>query len=271
MLQILFICVQNRDRRMRPDTLTDSVVRNRGEIDLWITRLIATSGRLRDFEDRCSEDEKRRADGFRLGRLRESFVIGRGLLRSILSSYIGQRPDDLQFQYGPKGKPLLRSNSEQTLYFNLAHSENLAICAVSRDCELGVDVERVRDLADLISIAKHFFTEPEYLDIMRLAPAQRAEGFFNCWTRKEAFLKAIGDGLSVPLNEFQVSLAPGDPAAFRTYDGAGQRLSGWSLFHLQPAAGYVGAVAVPLSDCFVDEHKFSTASSCLEYLGARRS
>lgn len=251
---------------MKVDLHSDCFLINRGEIHLWIARLIATEDRFRALLDMCSPDEKQRADAFRFENLKESFIVGRGLLRSILGFYLGQRPEHIHFQYGTKGKPLLPSVPEQTLHFNLAHSEDLVIYAISRDCELGVDVECLREVSDPIGIAKHFFAKPEYLDLLRLLPVQRTEGFFNCWTRKEAFLKTVGDGLSVPLSEFQVSLVPDQPAEFRKFNDDRYRFSQWSLLHLRPATGYIGALAIPVSRCLVHERKFCTANTCLEYL-----
>jgi 4'-phosphopantetheinyl transferase len=137
------------------------------------------------------------------------------------------------------------------LYFNLAYSEDLVIYALSGDCELGIDVERVRELPDLMRIAKHFFAEPEYRDLMKLTLFSEQKASSIAWTRKEAFLKALGNGLSVPLSDFQVSLAPGQPAAFHKLNDKKDRLCQWTLLHLQPAPGYVGALAAPISRCFV--------------------
>ena len=192
-------------------------------------------------------------------------MVGRALLRFILARYLRRQPADIVFTYGANGKPAL-DNTEPTLHFNLAHSENRVVYAFSHAGELGVDIELVRSLPEFESIARHFFSPEECAQLLSLPAGQRAEAFFNCWTRKEAYLKAVGDGLMVPLNSFQVSLLPDQPAAFIKLAGDRYPASQWGLFHLNFPDGYIGALAIPLPGCTLHWWTFADAVQCFEYL-----
>jgi 4'-phosphopantetheinyl transferase len=221
----------------RPDLLT---LPSR-EIHLSYARLHAPPMVIRSLLEVLSRDERERAARFHFDRHREAFIISRGLLRSILCLYTGVPPDKLVFIYGAKGKPSLPDSS---IYFNLSHSKDVALYAVAREPLLGVDVEWIRPMSDAESIAKRFFSPAEYAEVMALDEKTRSLGFLNCWTRKEAYVKAVGDGLHVPLDEFQVSLMPGQQAIFHSINGDRERAARWSLFDVRPTEGYVGALAV---------------------------
>jgi 4'-phosphopantetheinyl transferase len=178
--------------------LEESFFMQQGQVDLWYVHLLAAPVRIADLYETLSHDEKRRANRFYFEKDRDSFIIGRGILRAVLGAYLGQSPRTIHFQYGPNGKPGLQPRSRPVLYFNLTHSEEFAVYAFSRDCELGVDLECLREIGNAEDIASRFFSPDECADLLSLNPDQRKEAFFNCWTRKEAYLKAVGDGLSVP-------------------------------------------------------------------------
>jgi 4'-phosphopantetheinyl transferase len=190
-------------------------------------------------------DEKGRAERYHFRRDRDHFVVARGALRTILGRYLDTPPDRLRFRYGPYGKPALSSHGDAgALRFNISHSHGLALCAVTRGREIGVDVEHVREEVAGEEIAEQFFSRREVATLRALPPHMRAQGFFNCWTRKEAYIKARGEGLSLPLDEFDVSLSPGEPAALL---GAREKTHGaerWALRELAPGHGYVAAMAV---------------------------
>jgi 4'-phosphopantetheinyl transferase len=131
-------------------------------------------------------------------------------------------------------------------HFNLAHSHELAVYAFARHHAVGIDVEYVRELADARQLAARFFSARENAAWLALPAGQRAVGFYNCWTRKEAYIKAIGEGLSCPLDQFDVSLAPGEPARLLSIAGDEGAANQWSLWTLSPAPGYVGALAAAL-------------------------
>jgi 4'-phosphopantetheinyl transferase len=192
-------------------------------------------------------DEQARAGRFHFDHDRARFIVGRGALRSILSGYVGAEPRQLQFVLGPHGKPTLAASCGR-LCFNVSHSKKLGLCAVSRHSEIGVDLEYIRPVADAERIAERFFSAQENAVLQSLPANQRQAAFFNCWTRKEAFIKAIGEGLSHPLNQFDVALVPGEPARFLSIGGDAQEALRWSLYHLSPGVGYTGALAVKGND-----------------------
>jgi 4'-phosphopantetheinyl transferase len=192
-----------------------------------------------------SDTERARAGRFVFERDRRRFIVGRARLRELLASRLGTRPDRVELDKGPRGKPRLAGGfAESDLRFNLSHCGDVALYAFSRGREIGVDVEAVRELRAADAIAARFFSPRENQSYLALDPRDRPLGFFNCWTRKEAFIKALGEGLHYPLAGFDVSLAPGEPARILRvgdtpdYDGA------WCLESLAPGPGMVAAVVV---------------------------
>ena len=240
---------------------------NKTDIHLWTASLSVTGTEKYSLVEVLSPDERKRADAFRFEKHRNSFIVGRALLRFILARYLRQAPAGITFRYGANGKPALDA-AEPILHFNLAHSENRVVYAVSEAGELGVDIERVRSLPECESIARHFFSSEECAQLLSVPANERAESFFNCWTRKEAYLKAVGDGLMVPLNSFQVSLLPDQPAAFIRLTGDRYPVSQWSLFHLNFPDGYIGALAIPLPSCTLHWWTFADAVQCFDYLAS---
>lgn len=186
-------------------------------------------------------DELARAASFVYDVHRNRYVAGRLALRELLGRYLDLPPSAVQFRYSKYGKPELPGS---TLRFNVAHSEDLAVIGLTAQDRLGVDVERFRELQDIAGVARSVFSERE-LDVFQALPgALKIEGFFNCWTRKEAFVKAVGEGLSHPLDGFDVTLRPGEAVRLLEVEGSTARAAEWSLFDLRPIDGWVGAVAV---------------------------
>jgi 4'-phosphopantetheinyl transferase len=214
-------------------------------LHLWAARLDPPAPRVAELRRLLDPDERARADRFRFDVHRRRFIVGRGFQRLLLGSYLGADPASLVYAYGPKGKPALAGRHEGAgLWFNLSNSEELALLGLDREREIGVDVEHLRPLSDLEALAERFFSAGESRTLLALPPAERIRGFFNCWTRKEAYLKAVGDGLSAPLNRFDVTLSPGEPARMLALEGSSERAAAWSLYHLEPVEGYLGAVAI---------------------------
>jgi len=214
------------------------------EVHLWIVRLEASED---NFERSCSwlsADEIARAERFRFERHRRAFVLGRAALRALLATYIGIAPADVCFVYGQQGKPAL-ADASCDLRFNASNSGDLAACAFTRGCEIGVDVEQYRRVSDLDHIAHRFFSPEEAAEVLGLSAADKDAGFFNCWTRKEAYIKAMGGGLSIPLDSFRVTLFPGVTARMVTLGGSAEAARSWTLHDFTPAAGYAGAIAYP--------------------------
>jgi 4'-phosphopantetheinyl transferase len=236
------------------------------EIHLCVVRLAVSEMRIPEFFNLLSETERRIALSFRRESQKQRYTITHGLLRSILGWYVGCRAEDIVFRYGPKGKPSLQCPSKPALYFNLAHSEQCALYGFCQGSELGVDLEFIRELPEAETLAKQFFSEQEATEIHNVSSTLRTEAFLNCWTRKEAYVKATGEGLSSPLNEFCVSLLPGEPPEFRVLNGPTGPIEKWTLLHLKPSQEYVGAVAVPLPNCCFKKQSFYNAEECLQHL-----
>jgi len=213
------------------------------EIHVWRVALDQPDWLVEQLRQWLASDEQARASRFYFDHDRTRYIVGRGALRSILSGYLGTEPNQLQFEYGLHGKPALTASCGQ-IHFNTSHSKGLGLCAVTRQCELGVDLELVRLVIDAEQIAQRFFSAQENAVFQSLPVEQRQAAFSYCWTRKEAFIKAIGEGLSHPLDQFDVSFAPGEPAKFLSIGGSAQNALGWSLFSLTPGSNYVGALAV---------------------------
>jgi 4'-phosphopantetheinyl transferase len=211
------------------------------EIQIWGIWLTASDAAVAYYHSILSVDERHRAERFRFGNLRRSYILSRGGLRIVLAHYLGCAPTGIEFIGGPKGKPALRHSSR--IQFNVSHSGQMALYALTVGCELGVDVEQLRTLEDTESIAKRFFSPGEASELLSLNSEERGPAFFRCWTRKEAYVKAIGDGLTIPLNGFQVTLLPGVPARFIQLAGDPGIAREWILEHLDLAPGYIGALA----------------------------
>lgn len=212
-------------------------------VHLWCASLDLPELAQQSLAALLSAEERSRARTFRFERDRQRWIARRGLLRRLLGRYLGVDPAELRFVYGPRGKPALAAPA--VLAFNLSHSGGLALYAVSAasSIRLGVDVELIRsDLAHL-PLAKRYFSPAEQAALQALPKSQQLAAFFRCWTRKEAFVKALGEGLSVPLDSFDVSLSAGEaqllawrhPAAAETV---------CTLFDLEPAPGFAAALAV---------------------------
>jgi 4'-phosphopantetheinyl transferase len=224
---------------LEPMTLHDD------EVHVWKAVLQSPSAVILDLWQTLSPDEKQRALKFHFQRECDRFIVSRGLLRAILSCYLSQAPDQIRFAYNEFGKPALRNIvGHGSLEFNLSHADNLALFAISQRRRVGIDVERMRaDLANP-TVAKHFFSASEQDDLETLPPEEWQRGFFTCWTRKEAFVKAQGEGLSIPLTQFDVSLLPEEAAALLTVRNCGTDASKWSLREIPVGSDYVAALAV---------------------------
>lgn len=191
-----------------------------------------------------SVDELRRAERFLMDRHRVRFIAGRARLRALLARYLGRRPGELEFHYEALGKPgLAPQQNTLGLQFNFSNSHTLGLLAVSPRSEpLGADVEHLRELHDLLGLARRFFDASESEALLRLTDGAQRAAFFRLWTRKEAFLKAVGKGLTFPLNEVVVSLGDIPAPRIVTIQGDPEAAAAWHLFHLIPDFDYVAAV-----------------------------
>lgn len=208
------------------------------EVHVWRASLKTEREVFDRFEATLASDEKSRAARFVFPRDRDSFVMARGILRELLGKYLGWPPATLEFDYGPHGKPALHTeNSHPPICFNLAHSHGLALYAFADRRELGIDLELIRPDFGGEEVAKRFFSTRELTELRAWPPALQAQGFFACWTRKEAYVKALGGGLQIPLNSFDVSLTSGRLGQLHS-----ARNLLWSLHSFQPAPQFVAAV-----------------------------
>ena len=227
------------------DSPPKTLVLPNNAVHVWRASLHVSASELRTLEDTLAVDERARAERFYFQKHREHFIAGRGLLRNILSRYLDREPDQLRFRYNSYGKPdLTEDTGAEGLCFNLSHSHGIALYALTRGREIGVDIEYFRPDVETEKLAERFFSPREAAVLRSLPEHLRKEGFFNCWTRKEAYIKAEGKGMSIPLSAFDVSLTPGEPAALLHTESPPQETSRWSLQALNPAPGYAGALAV---------------------------
>ena len=190
-----------------------------GEIHVWRASLSVHPTIMRSLESALAEDEKARAMRFIFERDRDRFVAARGILRDLLGRYIPCTPETIDFAYGPRGKPaIVGPGTRPDIRFNLSHSHSLAVITIGRGREVGIDVELIRTEFAGEAIARRYFSVKEVAELSSLSAELRTEGFFLCWTRKEAYIKAKGDGLQIPLDSFDVSLSPGLPATLSSAD-----------------------------------------------------
>jgi 4'-phosphopantetheinyl transferase len=216
-------------------------------VSVWTATLNRSEGERTAWESTLSPDELARANRFHFVKDRDHYVVARGLLRKLLGEYLHQDPRKLEFTYGPYGRPELSGAAAASgASFNLAHSGGLAAYAISRGRNLGIDVERIQAESAGEDIARRYFSTREVSDLQSLPPKEKVAAFFRCWTRKEAYLKALGTGLQTPLDSFSVSLLPDQPALF--LEGV---TPDWRMETFQPAGGYAGAVVYSGLPCTV--------------------
>ncbi len=216
------------------------------EVHVWTASRDAPDDAVGAMRGLLDDDERRRADRFASAEDRRRFAVGRGLLRTILGRYLDRAPGSLRFVANAHGKPGLDPGSgvDPTLRFNLAHSGSLVVYALARGRELGVDIEWVRPEFGGEAIAGRFFAPGEVAALRALPPEARALAFFHGWSRKEAYIKALGQGLALPLDGFEVALAPDRPAALLATPHAPAEAARWSLVALPTEPGYVAAACV---------------------------
>ena len=225
----------------RPEPKSDA-------IDVWRAELAVDSATLWRLENLLADDERARAARFVFEQDRNRYVAARGILRDVLGRYLQCPPQAIEFVYGVRGKPgVVSGEPRYPLRFNLSHSHGLALIGIGSGREIGIDIERMRPEFAGEEIAKRYFSAKEIAELSRLPEELRTEGFFLCWTRKEAYIKATGDGLHIPLDSFDVSLTPGKPAILSSVDA-----SRWSIESFDPSlisdTSYAAAVVAQGQD-----------------------
>lgn len=221
------------------------------EVHVWTVPLSVPDELRPCLLDLLSPDERQRASRYAHRLAREQFITARAFARVVLSRYLSTQPRRIRFELTGTGKPVLPG---RPLHFNISHSHEIGLIAVTRRDEVGIDIERVRSMPTYLDMAGRYFTATEALAIRGLPTPVSEEAFFHVWTRKEAFLKAIGLGLSHGLERFEVSVPPDDPARILHIDGDHGAGAGWAMRTLHPAPGYVAALALYGGDFQVMHH-----------------
>lgn len=211
-------------------------------IHIWRVPLQQPPATLAHFKKQLIETENQRAGRFYFARDQRRYIVARGTLRLLLSRYLAQPTASLPIDYTKYNKPYLVGSN---LNFNVTHSGELALIGFVWHREIGVDIEYTgRIIEDAAAIAQRFFSANENAIFQQLPQHQQQTAFYNCWTRKEAYIKAIGEGLSHPLDTFDVTLRPGEPAQFLSIDNNPTLTAQWSLTTLHPGRDYIAALAI---------------------------
>ena len=215
------------------------------EVHVWRASLdldVTSKSRLAQT---LTQDEQHRANRFHFDRDRDRFLVARGILRVVLGRYLNLSPDQVPIGYTAFGKPILEKPlPTEALNYNLSHSDDVALYAFSHSYRVGIDLERIRPDIVVEEVAERFFSPDELAALRALSTDDRINAFFACWTRKEAYLKARGEGLSIPLDSFDVSLKPGEPAKLLNSRDDPQAVARWSLRTLNVGPGYAATAAV---------------------------
>lgn len=231
-------------------------------LHIWQIPLDVAAEHLPTLQQLLDDTERERAGRFHFDRDRRRFIVCRSAQRRILSHYCAGAAADLRFQYTSRGKPSLAGQSSSpSILFNISNSKDLALCAVAMRGDLGVDLEKIREMRDLRQLAAHFFAATEISELDELTGQRQLQAFFTIWTRKEAILKAVGTGLAFPLDQVVVTGNPDDNRLLKF--GAGSTSAKWWLQSLAPGPGYVGAVATDFAPARTSCFSFDPASTLL--------
>jgi 4'-phosphopantetheinyl transferase len=205
-----------------------------------------------------SDDERQRAARFAFPELSQKFTLARAVLRRLIANFSNTDPAALLFNYGPQGKPFI-THLEQPIQFSVSHSGDLAAYVITGGQDVGIDIEKHRGIPDFEDIAKRFFCRAEYDELLSLAPVHREEAFLQYWVRKEAYIKAVGEGLSIDPSSFRVSPLSQHPTAVLEVFDRSSESSRWAIHGFTPMDNYCGAVAVRDPQCAVEFRPLSSA------------
>ncbi len=238
-----------------------------GVVHVWRALLVQKDPVLARLEQLLSREERERASRFHFEKDRRSFVVARGVLRDILSRYLVRAAGSLVFEYTEYGKPYIAPEvNENGICFNLSHSGEFALYAITLKTRVGIDVERIRpDFAGL-DIAERYFSQTERAALSRLKNDAQTRAFFDCWARKEAFMKADGRGLSLGLDQFDVSLSPGAPARLLRAKWDAEIEEKWCMHALDVHAGYAAALAAECPACNIEQWRWEAGPADSESL-----
>jgi 4'-phosphopantetheinyl transferase len=223
---------------------TDMPILMAGDVHLWTARQSSAAQSVATLRRLLSPSEKGAASRFYFEGHRLSYIFAHGMLRHVLSNYVRHAPTQIRFELNSYGKPFLKASDPGHVQFNMSHSGDVVLIGVIRDRQIGVDVELTRPLRDFAAIAQKNFTPQEYALIKSHPAGAQHHAFFTSWTRKEAFIKAVGKGFAIPLNTFDTSIAPGNPGRWLKAPLEARDVHSWWLADLIVPPGYAGALAV---------------------------
>ncbi len=222
---------------IQPPTLSSS------DVHVWRAGLEVPEKELHELQKLLSDDEQERSTAFYFDQHRKHYIAGRAILRMLLGQYLACAPEEISFAYNTYGKPALSgAHKSESLRFNVSHSYGMALFAFVLGRGIGIDIEKIRPRMLSDKIPEHFFAPEEVTALRKLPQAQQVEAFFNCWTRKEAFVKAHGNGLALPLNGFVVSCDSEPKLLSTAFDASAAKQ--WKLYSLAPYDSYAAALAV---------------------------
>lgn len=214
------------------------------DIHVWVVDVDRHFARVESFYKTLDLRERERAGRFNFQLHGQRYIVAHGLLRQIIGRIIDLPPEAIVYRYGKLGKPyLVGDHKTDNLQFNLSHCEGLVLIGLSRRRRVGVDIEGIRDVPDFIQVARRFFGPREIAALQGSSPADRLLLFYKIWTLKEAYLKGLGCGLSVPLDVFEVPASSYSPALHKFDEINIDNIPGWEVMPLAPVPGYIGAVA----------------------------
>jgi 4'-phosphopantetheinyl transferase len=241
-MQLGFGIESDEGTRMRSGLVTAPSLRlDEGIIDIWALPIQPSDLQIAAFHNILSPDERTRARRFRFDHLQRSFIFRRGTLRVLLGGYLSIAPQEVSFSYGSQGKP--RISKEKLLRFNTSHSGGIVLLAFTHEYDIGVDIEKMYQLPEMDDLVQRFFCPEEISQFASIPYEQRERAFFCCWTRKEAYLKAVGSGLSNQLDSFCVTLNPIEPARLLHINGDNHAAQAWTLQDLPFPSRHAGAIA----------------------------